>query len=229
MPVKVLIFVLAFSQVAFGSQDPREIWRNNRAVDTFFQKKVLEAHDQFTQLLIEQPYHPLYRFNMGTAFIGVEETKKAIKMYEEVLKMQPLPPEIEFASNFNLGVLYGTKENFNLDRALEHYQAALAITPDSQEVKNNIELLFQGKGGKGEGDGEQEPNEDNKDGKGDKKKEPQNFTNKPQGKPQKTPKNMSKSDVKKILEELKKQEQRIRAKQNNKKSKQRRDGNGKSW
>ncbi len=38
-----------------------------------------------------------------------------------------------------------------IDAALESYQAALELDPDSIEVKNNIELLWQGSG-QGEGE-----------------------------------------------------------------------------
>ncbi len=155
------------------------------------------------------PFNPIFQYNMGFSFIATEEKKKAVQMYEEILKQKPLPPEIEFATYFNLGVLYSLKEfSDGIDKALEYYQLALNVRPDSKEVKTNIELLFQSGKGKGKGD----KKEQSKEGEGeDQPKEPQKFTNKPQPNQFKS-KEMSKGDVKKILEELKKQEQKIRAK-----------------
>src|SRR5690606_24829315 len=85
----------------------------------------------------------------------------------------------------------------NIDKALEQYQKALELKPDSEEVKKNIELLWQGGGdGEGEsdqqqkgdqkGEGESDPKED-QDGEGDndekkppqqQKPQPQNFQSK---------------------------------------------------
>ena len=172
------------------------------------QKKVVEAHDEFTKLLGEKPFSRILQYNLGFSFIAVEEVEKAVKMYKELLKYQPLPPEIEFASHYNLGTLNGMLGN--LDEALNHYQEALTFDPDSKKIKTNIELLFKGEGGgKGKGD----KKDQKKKGDDEEQKEPQEFTNKPQKQPEQFDgKEMSKSDVKKILEELKKQEQRIRAK-----------------
>ena len=64
-----------------------DIWRNNQAAKHMTQKKMLEAHEQFTQLLSEKPFHPLFQSNMAASFIGVEEFQKAIQMYNEVLKL----------------------------------------------------------------------------------------------------------------------------------------------
>lgn len=176
------------------------------------QKKVLEAYEEYAELLAENPFSPLFQYNMGTSFMGVEEFKKAIQMYEEVLKLQPLPPEVEFATLFNLGALHSMKDG-DVEKALKNYQKALALNPDSKEIKTNIELLIQdGKGG-GKGDNKDKDKKDQQEnGEGEEQpKEPQQFTNKNPQPDQFKSKDMSKSDVKKILEELKKQEQKIRA------------------
>lgn len=202
--------ILCLGAEAFASSDIREIWRNNQAVNHMTQKKVTEAHEEFTRLLAQSPFHPLFRFNTGGSFVATEEPDKAIAMYKEVLKLNPLPPEIEFATYFNLGFL-NSLEGKDINEAVKNYQKALALQPNSKEVKTNIELLF--KGGKGGGKGDnQEKSDDPKNQEGEEQpQEPQKFTNKPQP-GQFEGKDMSKGDVKKILEELKKQEQRIRAK-----------------
>ncbi len=204
-----LFFILLYSANTWASMGLFDIWRNNQAVNYLGDKKALEAHDELLQLLSEQPFNPLFQYNMAFTFIATDEKKKAIQMYEEILKQKPLPPEVEFGAYFNLGVLYSMKGmSDSIDPALDSYQKALGLYPDSKEVKTNIELLFQGGGGKGQG----ENKKDSDKGEGEQPKEPQEFTNKPQQPNQFNSKEMSKGDVKKILEELKKQEQRIRAK-----------------
>lgn len=201
-------FLLLFSFEALASTPLTDIWKNNQATDHLNQKKPLEAHEEFVQLLSDEPFHPLYRFNMGSSFIAIEQVDKALKMYNEVLKLQPLPPEVEFATYYNLGFL-NSLDGRDVNKALDNYQKALKMNPDSIEIKTNIELLF--KGGKGGGKGEKEQDEDKQDKDGEQPQEPEKFTNKPQNN-QFNDKEMSKGDVKKILEELKKQEQSIRAK-----------------
>lgn len=191
-----------------------DIWRTNQATKHMQQKKMLEAHEEFTQLLSERPFHPLYQYNMGTSFLGVEEPKKALKMFNEVLKMNPLPPEVEYATYYNLGVLNGI-EGGDIEKALENYQKALRFNPESQEIKTNIELLLSGGGQGGKGKNKDKKDQKDKGEDGEQPQEPQEFTNKPQPDQFKS-KEMSKGDVKKILEELKKQEQRIRAKHDRK-------------
>ena len=116
---------------------------------------------------------------------------------------------------FNLAIVL-TKQK-KIGEALAAYQACLDIQPDSKEVKTNIELLWQGGGGEGEDkDDKKDPKgkgKDKKEGPGDDKDQP-----KEKGEPQqkKQPKSfeskeLTDGDVKKILDEVKNQENAIRA------------------
>lgn len=204
------LFIALFALPAQASTNLNDIWRNNQAADHLTQQKMHEALSEFSQLLAEKPFHPLFQFNLGASFIGTEEPDKAIKMYNEILKLNPIPPVVEFGTYYNLGVLHAAKGE--IDQALENYQKALAINPDSKEIKTNIELLFQQKQGGGKGKDKNKDQSEEKGEEGEQPKEPQEFTNKPQQQPgQFDGKEMSKSDVNKILDELKKQEQQIRA------------------
>ncbi|MCB0378122.1 MAG: tetratricopeptide repeat protein [Bdellovibrionales bacterium] len=208
--LKALALLLFVSFPAQATQNLVEIWENNQAAGLLNQGKKLEAYEEFSRILSEKPFHPLYQFNMGVAFIVSEEPDKAIKMYEELLRNSTAPDVVKFAAHYNLGVLYAAKGE--VDPALDNYQKGLAFQPESKEIKTNIELLFQQQQGKGKGDGKdknKDKNEDESEGEDQEQKEPQQFQNQPK---QFNSKEMSKSDVKKILEELKKQEQRIRAK-----------------
>lgn len=144
---------------------------------------------------------------------------------------------VRLAATYNLGVYYHMAKN--VGKALEYYQKALDIAsendhPGPLEIKTNIELLAPGPG-EGEGEGEQKEGQDqgdqdkeSKDGKGNKDKEqkeeqdskdkdkekkdkPSNEKNNDKKKPF-DQKQMSMEDLKRIMDELKQQEQAIRAK-----------------
>ena len=194
----------------------QDTWINNRAVDDMKQKKQLEAYEQLRDLAVRNPDNSLFLFNLSSSFIGVEQNNKALKMLQELAKSkEPMDPILKFAIHFNLGSLYSDKKLMDIDQALYHYQQALAINPESLEVKTNIELLL--KGGQGQGKGENQDDQkgdqdQEKQDEGQQPKEPQEFTNKPQQPNQFKGEDMTKQDVNQVLDELKKQEQKIRAK-----------------
>ena len=202
-----LFLAFSFSSSVFASEIGT-IWKNNRAVDLLKQEKKLDAFEEFSELIGQDPFQPLFQYNLGAGFLATDEIEKGRKMYKEVIKTKGLPKPVAFASYFNLGALAGAEGQ--IDEALRYYQKALAYEPDSKETKTNIELLIQQKkgGGKGKSD-KNKKNQNQSQQNKDQQKEPQKFDNKPQ---QFDQKQMSTQDVKKILEELKKQEQRIRAK-----------------
>lgn len=223
---KVLLFLL--SPLMAADLNLVEIWENNRAIEALEQKKALEAHEILSRLVVESPQNPFLQFNLGSSYIAVEDPEKSLKMYQELLKQPNLPEQIAFSSHYNQGVLFATKKE--VEKALAAYQKALEIFPNSIETKTNIELLLKMSGGGGQGDkkdqqqddGEQQNQDENKDSK-----EPKEFSNKNQQPNQFNDKEMSKEDVNKILEELKKQEQNIRAKHERKGGKE--SDREKSW
>ncbi len=211
-----LFAFLSASLACAQSTSLQDTWINNRAVDDMKQKKQIEAYEQLSDLAVRNPENLLFLFNLSSSFIGVEQNKKALKMLQELANSkQPIDPILKFAIHFNLGVLFSDKKLMDVDQALYHYQQALSVKPDSKEVKTNIELLL--KGGQGQGKGEnQEDQKGDKDqekqNEGEQPKEPQEFSNKPQQPNQFDGKDMTQQDVNQVLDELKKQEQKIRAK-----------------
>ena len=247
------LFVFALSLCLVSSswaQGIDLIYQNNKAVRVFGVEKKLEAYELFLETLILDPYEPTVQFNVGSSLQALGEVEKAEKLYKQLLKdvnarlAKTLPPEeqltpkaqltpeaqqkwlkVKFALLYNLGVHYqGTQK---IDEALEAYQQALELIPDSKEIKTNIEMMFTSGGG-GKGDGKDKSKDQKDDGKGeqDKKDEGEgegdkneeqkpsdgDRTNeKPKGK-EFDQSQMSNEDLRRIMEELKQQEQGIRAK-----------------
>ncbi|AGH95104.1 tetratricopeptide repeat protein [Pseudobdellovibrio exovorus] len=199
-----------------------------------------QALTHYYQILESAPYQPSVHSNIGVLLGGMqqpEEERKSLLYALELAQKNPENTEALFAIQFNLGVHYGRLKK--VEEALEHYQAALELKPDSKEVKTNIELLLQqqSKGGessssseKQQGSDSQNNNQDkNKDGDQEKKDQQGNQdqdqkdngeNKKDDGKRESSSKykprpyqgdQLSEGDVKKILGELRNQEQKIRA------------------
>src|SRR3989344_1646156 len=175
-----------------------------------------------------------------------EESEKSLNQALRLAQIQK-DSASEAIIRYNLGVLFGQQKK--VSEALEQYQAALEINPTSVMVKHNIELLIQNNSGSKSGDQQQkEKNKDNKEGQGDQdqKDKDKNKDNKdsedekdkkdqkqgyePNAKYKPRPfqgEELSEGDVKKILGELKNQEQRIRANFEKKERKEKK--NDKDW
>lgn len=245
-------FVSAMSFAQDASNDLSLIWQNNSAVREITQGKNLEAHENFVSLLARAPYDSYIQFNIGSSLDVLGEAEKAEQSYVEILKstdkllqMNPSVKDLKkifsvrFATLFNLGTHAGAKKE--VDKALDYYQRALEISPDSREVKTNIELLIQQGQGGGQGDNQnQDQNDSSGEGKDQKDQDKNDQKDKKQNKPDEKKdeqqknqpkdfdsKQMSKEDLKRILEELKEQEQGIRAKMQRKGDKN--DSNAKDW
>lgn len=191
----------------------RSLHHNNDGVKKIEQENELAAEQSLLQSMADDPSNPIPHMNLGWVYEVSKKYEKAIKEYELVLRYQNLPEDLTFAAHFNAG--NASAKNENIELALQHYQEALLIRPDSVEVKTNIELLF--KGGGGQGKGKNKDNKKNKDGQGEggeqgQNEEPQKDQEpRPQEKPKFKDEKLTKEDVRRILEELKAQEQKIRA------------------
>jgi tetratricopeptide (TPR) repeat protein len=218
--------------------DLRAILINNKASKTIKEKSIDETQGSYLKALELEPLLPAVHSNLGSTYDVLKDPDKAMKLYknaEEFTKSEldkkhqdPLtgPWELNslyttlFASQFNQGQLLA-REN-KIDEALEKYQAALEINPNSVEVKTNIELLFQKQQGQGQGEGDsksKDPNKDdkgkdpNKDPKDDEKEgnQPKNFTSSPKYKPRDFKGDLTKENVQKIFGEISQQEKKMRA------------------
>ncbi len=202
---------------------------NNKGVKMLKSESTSGSQQNFVQALSLQPFEPVFHNNLGVSLDANKDIEKAIKSYafaEEKAK----DDQVKFTARFNLA--QGIAKQGKVDEALVWYQKALDLNPGSQETKTNIELLTkqQKSGGGGQGQNKDDKNKekkpddkkddnDKKDDK-DKKEQPKDYeaTKKYQPRPFKG--ELSESDVKKILGELKQQEQKIRADYNRKDAKE---------
>lgn len=230
-------FFLALISVGMGSvneaqaADLQTFIPNQRGVQALKKNDLNLAQRKFSDALAKDPLNSDVQMNLGLSFLQSAQMEKAQAAFETVRK-HSLESESLFAANYNLGWMM--QKSQNVDKALQYYQEALKHNPDSTETKTNIELLTQEKQSKGGGQGE--PKEEQKDSQGQsdqenqeekdqKSKSPKEKEGRQYGKNKKQPQpfkseNLTQGDVNKILDELKRQEQRVRAEYNKKEQKE---------
>jgi len=153
---------------------------------------------------------------LGVLFSKSEQWDKALAAFQIAEKLASSPDE-QFSARFNIGVVHHAQKN--VDPALQAYLKALEIKPESKETKINIELLIQSMQGQGNGDGEKSNNAS--ESQNDFNQDPQKYKeSKPQPK-QFQSKELSEADMKRILDELRNQEQKIRTEFNKREQKER--------
>lgn len=205
------ILLISLSVDAF---ELRGIQKNNQGVSEFKKEQLTNSHNEFVKGLADLPFQPEVHYNLGRVFY---ENKEYEKSYQESMTAARLSPEnskIRFESLFQAAAALAQMKK--VDDAIATYQKALEIEPNSKETKTNIELLV-ASGGQGEGENKDQQKGDSKDqSQKDQSEQPQDGprTNQPppnQPKPFKG-EDLSKRDVENILDELKRQEEQIRAK-----------------
>lgn len=204
-------------------------WSHNRkGIQNLGQKNYYPAHQEFMRALETDPLNPYVQMNLGLTFEANEEFAKAEKAYRGVLLLEKENSELRFQALFNLAGALARQQK--IDEALAMYQAALEIQPESLEVKTNIELLWQGGGGGGQGNNKDEQDKEQQGNNQQKREQSLNQPQPDQQKQQPKPFNsqdLSKEDVKRILDEIKNQEQSIRANEYEKGPKE--SAKGKDW
>jgi tetratricopeptide (TPR) repeat protein len=187
----------------------RGIQNNNSGVKRYNGEKMTEAYDEFARGLADLPFQPEVHYNLGRTLFENKEYKRSYQESMTAAKLAEKDPEIHFHSLFQAASAKAADKK--VDEALALYQQALELKPDSKETKTNIELLLAGGAGSGDGG---EPSQD-KQGQGEGEEQPQNPRQVEN--PRSTPRpfksqDLSKKDVENILDELKSQEENIRAK-----------------
>jgi Ca-activated chloride channel family protein len=230
MILPTLFFCLLNRAHAFG---PPSIQYNDDGIRQYQGEDYASAFDNFAKALGRDSFNPSFHLNLGDAFYKNQDLQKAISEYEVVDKNPKATKEQKFKALFNAGNAQIAGKQ--IPQALQYYQRALELNPDSVEVKTNIELALQQQKKGGGGESKDKDQKDKKDGQNkddkqqqDQKKQDQNKDQKPdqnqqqrnanEPKPRPTPHGfksqaLNENDVRRILEELKRQEEEIRAKQ----------------
>jgi len=219
--INALIPLWLFSSGAVHGTTLNSYLRNREGLQKFEAKSYYPAYQNFMRALEDDPLNPEVHLNIARALEANEEFERAEQAYKGVLRLLPADSTRRFEALFNLAGVQAKQKK--IPDALDSYQAALEMDPDSVEVKTNIELLWQQGEGEGEG-GEGEDQKESKDNKGqgqqDKEDQKQPAQKpKPQPKPFSS-KELTPQDVKKILDEIKNQEQSIRANETDKGAKE---------
>lgn len=228
----MMFFLLLFSLFA---QSPKTVYQNNEAIGLLGEEgRSFEAKQILQEQVIEHPDLGELKYNYGQVFEKSNDADDAIREYLGAAKNSK-DGGLQFQAFFNAARLYGEKKE--IPNALKYYQLALDLKPDSIETKTNIELLMKSGGGGGGGKDNQKQDsnnqQDKKEGEGDPKKDqPQPQGQKPQQQPKKQPQKfksqeLSEQDVRRILDELKRQEDGIRKKLNDQKPQE--SPIGKDW
>lgn len=236
MKTVVSFLILMGSSFAMAEALPslQSIRDNNKGVDQLKASQIQMSQELFIQALSQNPRSPEIQLNLGVTFSQQQQQEKAQAAYETALKMAK-DDKSKFAALFNLGEL--AQKAKKKEEAINYYQQALKYDPKSLETKVNIELLTKDGDGKGEsenqdkdqnkddkkdqsGDGQDQKEQEPKDEDGDKENQEKKISKgKPQPKQFKS-QELSQSDVNKILDELKQQEQKIRAEFNRREAKE---------
>jgi len=215
------------------------IRENREGVVALKSEQPARALENFAGGLSAFPFEPALHMNLGLSLDVLKRPEESLNAYRNAEQFARTDDE-RFFARFNLAEALGRAKK--LDEALAAYQRALEIRPDSKVVKTNIELLNQqgGQNGQqnqqGEGQGQDKRDQQKKDGEGDQKKD-QDKDKDGKGEGQDDQKksvekskkyqprpfkgDLSEGDVKKILGEIRQQEQRIRAEFNRREGKER--------
>lgn len=218
------------------AQSLKGIYLNNQGTEALKQNFSQAAQSDFLLALKEDPNNLVARLNLGVSFLFAEDVEKAIKEFQLITGRGDANQEISHIAHFNIGRAYQDLEKPEL--ALLSYQEALVYDPKSLPTKTNIELLMQqmsgqGKGGSGDQKQNQKDQNQDQDGQGEQQtqnpKDQQNQAEENDKRDKKSsPQDLSKKDIEKILEELKNQEQKIRALEYGQGEKNE-EGTGKTW
>lgn len=213
--VNFFLLIMAMSCIASASWW-KAIPENNAGVESFKEELEHQAHEKFISALAEDPDSAIIHLNLGVTFEKNKEFKKALSEYRQAID-KASDSESRFLALFNAARMEGQLKK--IGSALVLYQTALEIVPTSKEVKTNIELLLQQQSQQQKGGGGKNNDKKNKDKnqEGDRDDPNRKMVNrrKQEPKPFKS-KHLSKKDVDKILDELKRQEKKVRKEQSKK-------------
>lgn len=235
----VSTLLLSSTIYVFFSNDLRAFWLTREGVASIKSEDFSQAFEKMSEALQLGSNNSLLHLNLGVTQELLKREEEAVKSYSFAEKSAQ-DPEVQFYSWFNLGRLEAQRKNYKI--ALDYYQRALEIDPNSEPVKINIELLIQqqqqeqqqkqdsesqSQGGQNGEDQQQPKDPKDSDEEKENQEQPKSYAQPQKQKKKFESQDLQESDVKKILGELERQEQKIRREYNKQKTKER--SNDKDW
>jgi len=158
----IFCLMLLFSFSA-GTATSASTWNsyllNRKALNSLKKENFSEGLHDLLAALESDPLNPRLHLNLGMTLFALGEPDKAAKAFLAAGKLATSAEE-KYVALFDEA--YSLGESKQIDKALQTYQQALAIKPDAEEVKVNIELLLASQGKQGKGEGEGKPDQDGK-------------------------------------------------------------------
>lgn len=224
----IFIFICCFA-IHSWALGPSAVEKNNHAIKNLEKENLMESFRSMAEVVSEYPYDAKLHYNLGVVLEKMGESKKASQEFIAASRLTN-DKELLFQSYFNAATALGfgktdeKEKEKNIDTAIQLYQKALEFNSESIEAKTNIELLTQIESGGGGGGGNQNQEQNKKDQKQSSQGQQEQKKDAPKPKPTPKPfqsKELSEQDAKKMLDEIKRQEESVRAKMNEKKQKER--------
>lgn len=202
-----IISILFFCVSSFAVNRPDVILQNNKAIEKLSENQTEAAKENLLKALEKDPSVGELYLNLGAVELAGQDLEKAREVSELTLK-QTDDPKVKALALYNLGLIAQLEKKKDL--ALSYYQQSLELEPINKSASLNIELLTQ-KNQKGGGGGDGEQKDENQDQKDDPEKEFKQASRGKAPKPQFNSQELTPGDVSKIMEELKRQEKKVRA------------------
>lgn len=230
-----LMLVFSLSLTARADMALREIYENNQAVQRMREEDLAAASEILHNLVSSNPNSGIPKLNLSGLYASNQDLEGSKGLLEELVKSLKNPEAsaglndsekrfLLFAAHFNLAYI-NSLDKSKAKEAVENYAIALNYEPDDIATKLNIELLTKAQQGGSNSENQQDQKQeqqDQKDQKDQKNQEQKKSDNpnykdqKKQQKPQFKENDLKKQDVRRIFQELKRQEEKIRAKMNKK-------------
>lgn len=238
--MKILIpFVCCLLSSPVFAEGIRQAFYNNKSVDLVQAEELAKASQILHQLLTKQPELLVPKLNLAGVYEFNQDNEQALALLaeleeslEQVKDKLSEPDEglnqLLYVSQFNQAYILAQDKDKRKAAVLKYYEA-LQVFPEDLASKFNIELLTQNnqqQSKQNENSENKEQNKQDKDQKGDgqdkkQQNQPQDQKKKQKQKPKFKENELKKQDVKRIFEELKRQEEKIRAKVNRQKVQER--------
>lgn len=161
-PVLAIIFVL-LTFTASAQSDKVLVKEGNGFYNT---KDYESAAERYSNALAINPTSVPARFNLGNALYKGGKQEAAILAYDSTIAVSKIPAD-KAKAYYNKGVVL--QNNNQLPECIEAYKAALRITPNDDDARQNLQKALQ----KQKQDKKDDKNDDKKDKNDEKKPKPQ--------------------------------------------------------